>query len=107
MNDDITARAIVDECLDPQGFLVLLHSHNQFDSKRWNRLRDNLTSYSAALQSSAYMHRQVAGCLVAIENELLNHLTTGASSTHGPSVVGQVEQAYNELEALLNAIFWE
>jgi hypothetical protein len=29
VDDDFTARAIVDESLHPQGFLVLLHSYNR------------------------------------------------------------------------------
>ncbi len=107
MNYDATARAIVEECLDPQGFLVLLHSYNQFDHKRWEQLKGQLAAYSAALQSNAYMHRRVAGCLLAIENEFLNHLTAGGRSTNAPSLSGQVEQAYSELEPLLNAMFWE
>jgi hypothetical protein len=107
VNYDVTARAIVDECLDPEGFLVLLHSNNQFDSVRWDRLKDQLSAYSTVLQSSASMHRRVAGCLLAIENEFLNHLTTSANSTRISPVASQVEQAYTELEPLLNAIFWE
>jgi hypothetical protein len=107
VNYDVTARAIVDECLDPQGFLVLLHSYNQFDSGRWNRLKEHLAAYSVALESSAYMHRRVAGCLHAIESELLNHMTTSGDSTRISSVARQVEQAYSELEPLLNGIFWE
>jgi hypothetical protein len=107
VNYDVIAGAIVEECLDPLGFLVLLHSYNQFDHQRWNQLKAQLAAYSAALQSNAYMHRRVAGCLLAIENELLNHLTAGASSANVSLLSGQVEQAYTELEPLLNAIFWE
>jgi hypothetical protein len=107
VNYDVIAGAIVEECLDPQGFLVLLHSYNQFDHERWNQLKGHLAVYSAALQSNAYMHRRVAGCLLAIENEFLNHLTAGASSANVSLLSGQVEQAYTELEPLLNAIFWE
>jgi len=106
VDNDVSARAIVEECLDPQGFLVLLHSHDQFDSGRWDQLKDHLAVYSATLQSSAYMHRRVAGCLLAIENELLNHLTISDSTRVSP-ILKQAEQAYNELEALLNVIFWQ
>jgi hypothetical protein len=105
--NDVIAHAIVDECLDPQGFLVLLHSHNQFDSARWERLKDHLATYSTALQSSSYIHRRVAGCLVAIENEFLNHLTNNAGSTDVSPIARQVEKAYSELDLLLHSIFWE
>jgi hypothetical protein len=53
------------------------------------------------------MHRRVAGCLLAIENEFLNHLSVEASSANVSPLSEQVEQAYTELEPLLNAIFWD
>ena len=61
---------ILHECTDADGFLIQLHSLNQFDSARYQALWDDILMYQALLGLEEMMERRIAGALFALEHEL-------------------------------------
>ena len=54
---------IMKECFDTNGFLVLLHSHSNFDQEKYQKLIFNITEYATFLGSNESIDRSIASCL--------------------------------------------
>lgn len=62
---------IIEQCIDPEGFLSLLHE-NRFDQVKYQVLLSLLTEYRQAVNHTKYVRRKVAGCLRYLEMGLGN-----------------------------------
>ncbi|NJO07710.1 MAG: hypothetical protein HC876_20530 [Chloroflexaceae bacterium] len=76
MNEEAIVREIVNECLDPEGFLVKLRTHNTLDKKTFQWLLAELKAYSHSIADRQTINRSLAGCLFAIQEALDNYVQT-------------------------------
>lgn len=96
-------REIVKECTEIEGFLVQLHSLNTFDSNRYNELMNNLARYRDIIQDRDQVNRQVAGCLLALQQELDNKITF-YTERESADEKKRIDVAYEDLWQLINDI---
>jgi hypothetical protein len=66
--------AIAHACSDSEGFLIKLHAHREFDDARYDKLMRDFTTYATLLGDNTYVHRTVAGYLLAVLQELENQM---------------------------------
>lgn len=71
MDEDQVIRTIVEQCTDMNGFLVNLHSLDSFNTANFNTLLDALNKYAHIISGRSSMNRKVAGCLLALNQEML------------------------------------
>jgi hypothetical protein len=93
-------RNIVSECLDENGFLVLLHSYVTFDEEKYRSLINKISAYAELLGDSDKIDRDVAACLF----ELMMAISTAAnqfSQIDHPDV-SKVIDAFREVSTLLH-----
>jgi len=92
--------SVIRECLDEEGFLVLLHSRATFDEEKYRSLIGKVAIYADLLGDDQYMNRAVASCLF----ELMTAIHTAASvfSRIDHPNTPQVIEAFKEVTALLH-----
>lgn len=104
MNNQIVIQNIIRECTENDGFLVKLHAYNVFDNERYRFLIDHLSRYRTMLGDRPEMSRSVAGCLLALQQEIDNHIYLSSQGRKSTGEAANIAAAYEELWQLINDI---
>jgi hypothetical protein len=104
MDSQIIVQHIVRECTDINGFLVKLHSYNTFDGEKFKILIDYLSRYQSILGDQPEMSRSVAGCLLALQQEIDNQIDLNSQRRKSDKKAEEIALAYEELWQLINDI---
>jgi hypothetical protein len=104
MNDYIIVQNIIRECIENDGFLVKLHTYNVFDNERYKSLIDHLSHYRTMLDERPEMSRSVAGCIMALQQEIDNQINLSSQGRKSDKEAADIAVAYEELWQLINDI---
>ena len=104
MNDQIVIQNIIRECTETNGFLVKLHAYKVFDNERYRLLIDYLSCYRTMLDDRPEMNRSVAGCLLALQQEIDNQINLHLQGRRSDREADDIAAAYEELWQLINDI---
>ena len=69
MSEDQVIQIIVEQCSGMDGFLVNLHSMNNFDALKFEILLNALQQYADIVKDRDLVNREVAGYLLALSQE--------------------------------------
>lgn len=104
MSDQIVIQNIIRECTENDGFLVKLHAYHVFDNERYRLLIDHLSRYRTLLGDRPEMSRSVAGCLLALQQEIDNQINLSSQDRKSDKESADIAAAYEELWQLINDI---
>jgi len=90
---------IIEQCTSIDGFLVKLHSVNEFDERLYSELYSALRKYAEIVIEREYVHRAVAGCLLALEQELI--IKQKQIYGHLKEKQTIVQQAFEEVSSII------
>lgn len=95
---------IINECIDQNGFLVLLHSRAKFDKEKYQKLVNNISTYANLLGNNDQIDRSVAACLFELMTAITTTLDEFSEMRHPGLAI--VQNAHVELSNLLhNQVF--
>lgn len=104
MSEQSVIQHIISECTEDDKFLVKLHAYNIFDNERFRLLIDHLSQYRTILGDRLEMNRSVAGCLLALQQEIDNHINLSSQGRKSDQEAAAIATAYEQLWQLLNDI---
>jgi hypothetical protein len=105
LSEHEVAENIVRICSEPDSFLIKLR-HHVFDEEMYTKLVDEIKLYQLLLLDSRLMDRRVAGCLLELEQQLLNAIIARENRASSPRITQQFQFAFNEISELNACIFW-
>jgi len=102
MNKEWAVQTIVNQCHEPDSFIVELHLH-RFDEKKYQKLVDAISLYIDLIRDDSMIDRQVAGCLFDVFFQIETALRIFDVQKH--SELGKVQDAHAKLWELIQDLF--
>ncbi len=102
MSEDQLVQVVVEQCTDMDGFLVNLHSMNDFDVSKFRVLLNAMQQYADIVKDRDLVHKNVAGYLLALSQEIFIKLEQFYNKKHGQ--YKNLEQAHAAVTLVIDQI---